>query len=255
MNSHNDIFIDIGHELMEAIQDSRERGTTLGTTGMGADGTSTSILDQLCEDIIIRRITEEDLPYNIVSEEIGKVNRNYQENLVIDPLDGTFNAENEIPFYSMSVAIMGEDFNNLMGAFVMDLASGSYYHATRKGGAYKNNKKINVSGKPRSAFIISTGLVGGIPEYLMFPKGRFRILGCASLEMSLVAEGVFDLMAYVGEKKAIRNVDIAASTLLVREAGGFVMNEQLKDLNMGLSLLEKSQVIAVSNRDLVVKKH
>ena len=73
--------------------------------------------------------------------------------------------------------------------------------------------------------------------------------------MSLVAEGVFDLMAYIGEKKAIRNVDIAASTLLLREAGGKVLNEKLEDLNMGLSLLEKSQVIAVSDEKLLERRH
>ncbi|EQD64600.1 bifunctional inositol-1 monophosphatase/fructose-1,6-bisphosphatase, partial [mine drainage metagenome] len=103
MAPNTKIFLEIGHEVMEAIKDSRERGITRGTTGMGADGTNTSVLDKVCEDIIIRRINEYDLPYNIVSEEIGFVDRGYNLNLVIDPLDGTFNAENEIPLYSMSV--------------------------------------------------------------------------------------------------------------------------------------------------------
>ena len=254
MKTNAEFFIDIGQEVMESIRESRENGEIRGTIGMGADGTTTSVLDQLCEDIIIGRITENDLPYNIVSEEIGKIERGYEQNLVIDPLDGTFNAENEIPLYSMSVAIMGDYFNSLDEALIMNLSNGSYYYAKKGAGAFKNSKKITVSKKRRNAYIISSGSVKEIPDYLKFAEGRFRILGCASLEMSLVAEGVFDLMAYIGGKKAIRNVDIAASTLLLREAGGLVLNEKLEDLNMGLSLLEKSQVIAISDEKLLERR-
>ena len=154
----------------------------------------------------------------------------------------------------MSVAIMGDYFNSLDEALIMNLSNGSYYYAKKGAGAFKNSKKITVSKKRRNAYIISSGSVTEIPDYLKFAEGRFRILGCASLEMSLVAEGVFDLMAYIGGKKAIRNVDIAASTLLLREAGGLVLNEKLEDLNMGLSLLEKSQVIAISDEKLLERR-
>ncbi|MCL4347757.1 MAG: hypothetical protein M1159_01475, partial [Candidatus Thermoplasmatota archaeon] len=81
MKTNAEFFIDIGHEVMESIRESRESGEIRGTTGIGADGTTTSVLDQLCEDIIIGRITENDLPYNIVSEEIGKIERGYEQNL------------------------------------------------------------------------------------------------------------------------------------------------------------------------------
>ena len=70
-------FIETGKYLMEEIHKLNDKNDRIGYTGMGADGTLTSRLDDLCESVIIERINDLDLPFNIVSEETGFTDRNY----------------------------------------------------------------------------------------------------------------------------------------------------------------------------------
>jgi fructose-1,6-bisphosphatase/inositol monophosphatase family enzyme len=82
-------------------------------------------------------------------------------------------------------------------------------------------------------------------------KDKVRSLGSASLEMCMVALGALDF--YVVGKEYIRVVDIAASTLILREAGGIVTNIFGIDLDMPFTLDERSSVVAACNEELVKK--
>jgi myo-inositol-1(or 4)-monophosphatase len=67
----------------------------------------------------------------------------------------------------------------------------------------------------------------------------------------MVAIGGLDY--YVVGKEYIRVVDIAASTLILREAGGVVTNIYGEELDMLFNLDERSSVIAACNTDIVKK--
>ena len=82
-------------------------------------------------------------------------------------------------------------------------------------------------------------------------KDKVRSLGSSSLEMCMVAIGALDF--FVIGKEFIRVVDIAASTLILREAGGLVTNIYGEELDMSFSLDERSSVVAACNEDLVKK--
>jgi fructose-1,6-bisphosphatase/inositol monophosphatase family enzyme len=56
---------------------------------IGADGTPTSNIDKVAEDVILDAVIEMDLPVNVLSEEAGLVDMGYPDTLVIDPIDGT----------------------------------------------------------------------------------------------------------------------------------------------------------------------
>ena len=69
--------------------------------------------------------------------------------------------------------------------------------------------------------------------------------------MCMVATGALDY--YVVGKEYIRVIDIAASTLFVREAGGIVTNIRGEQLDMEFNLGERSSVIAACNEDIINK--
>jgi fructose-1,6-bisphosphatase/inositol monophosphatase family enzyme len=239
-------FIETGNELIEKIDTLTLKEERTGYTGMGADGTLTSRLDRLCEDAIIKRVYDLDMPFNIVSEEVGFMDRHFEKNLVIDPLDGTYNAENQIPAYSMSIAVMKDDFNSLEEAIVINLATGNYFYAEKGKGAYRNQTKLRKTSERTGASVIYSLRGDNVPDFLREGIIRRRILGCASLEMGFVANNSIDYVAYIGKEKELRNVDIAAGVMLVKETGGFVLDQHLKPLNMGLDVRERRNMIALS---------
>ena len=56
---------------------------------------------------------------------------------------------------------------------------------------------------------------------------------------------------YIVGREYIRVTDIAASTLIVREAGGVVTNIYGEELDMSYSLDERSSIIAACNKELI----
>ena len=82
-------------------------------------------------------------------------------------------------------------------------------------------------------------------------KDKVRSMGSSSLEMCMVAIGALDF--FVIGKEFIRVVDIAASTLILREAGGIVKNIFGEELDMPFNLDERSSVVAACNEDLIRK--
>ncbi len=228
-------------------RDSKSAGEILK---IGADGTPTSRLDIVAEDQVFKYVKEEDLPFNILSEEYGYLDRGYGETLIVDPLDGSYNAENNIPFYSISLAVGRNNLGNIRLGFVMNLANGEYFWAERGKGAYAGQNKILRKKREESLGVISLGR--NVKDYVFSViknTRRIRSMGCASLEMIMVAEGTADFFIYdYGKKGVLRIIDIGASTLIVRETGGKVLDaDTLTDLQMNLDLMERRNVIAVSD--------
>jgi fructose-1,6-bisphosphatase/inositol monophosphatase family enzyme len=82
-------------------------------------------------------------------------------------------------------------------------------------------------------------------------------MGCASLEMCLVAQGSAQAhyMNCTNHSRMIRIVDIAASCLILREAGGEVVDLKGGKLDMELSLDDRKNFLAYGDpriRELVL---
>lgn len=250
MGDFLDDFSEIGNRIYESLRSPNGEYRNKNVVGIGADGTATHALDKVCEDIIVNYVEENDLPFNIMSEELGFLDRKYSETIVTDPLDGTFNAENKIPFYSVSIATMTDDFKSLTRGFIKDLARGDVYYAEKGKGSMHNGHSIRVSPVPVHGYSISVGSCSDVMRRKIIDlPGRHRSLGCASLEMALVAKGSVDMMAYVGKGSYIRNVDVAAGVILVREAGGVVVDPSGSEFNMGLDVTVRANIMAARNRE------
>ncbi|WP_018154530.1 MULTISPECIES: bifunctional NADP phosphatase/NAD kinase [Methanothermococcus] len=248
---------------------------------IGADGTPTKRIDLIAENIAINFLEK----YGgaiLISEEIGmkKIGNNEPEYIVVlDPIDGTYNALNDIPIYSVSVAMgkiksenlekyknYDELLNNstlsdLEVGVVKNIATGDIYYAQNGKGAYilkngeKQEKQIRVSEtknlKDSSVGVFSYGLS---PNTLAFIKDRkvrrIRLFGSIALEMSYVARGALD--AFINVNETTRLCDIAAGYIIIKEAGGKITNKDGKPINLKLNVNEKTSLI--SSNEILHKK-
>src|SRR3989304_2469099 len=94
------------HELADEV--SKAVGTFEGDAGaimgMGAYGTPTQAIDRVAEEAVLRYLAYNDSDLNVLSEEAGFVDRGGSWTLVLDPIDGTYNAVRGVPFYATSLA-------------------------------------------------------------------------------------------------------------------------------------------------------
>ncbi len=146
---------------------------------------------------------------------------------IVDPLDGTVNYAHHLPLYSVSIALV-EDYKLKFGAvFIPEIDE--LYWAERGEGAYLNGEKISVSSRDK---LSQSLLATGFPYDKHFSKrdnlenfGAFikrargvRRMGVASIDLCFVAAGRLD--GFWEEK--LKPGEVAAGTLIVREAGGIV---------------------------------
>ena len=141
---------------------------------------------------------------------------------VIDPLDGTVNYANGIPFFCVSIGLI-EAGRPVVGV-VLDPLRGDSYAATADGPATLNGLPVRASEKEALGdFVVSLAIIGrgGIArERRVAHEIRIsRRMGSAALALAYVASGRFD--AYVGNG-GLSLWDIAASGLIAERAGATV---------------------------------
>ncbi len=194
---------------------------------MGADGTPTEELDRLAENEILRVLDAEGVRWDLVSEEAGHVARGGDRKLVVDPIDGTLNALRHFPFSAVSLALGTDDLGGIELGLVRDLFRGTTYWAERGGGAFCDGRPIRTRPWNPRGDLLLVNLGNRATERSVDLAGRgrrIRSLGCASLEMMMVAQGSAD--AYLFENREaprnLRATDIAGAYRILLEAGGGV---------------------------------
>jgi len=243
-------------ELADAVQHAVAalEGDPSEVLGRGADGAPSTRIDRVAEETVLRVLDYEGAALNVLSEEAGYVDRGGKATLVLDPIDGTHNALRGVPAYSVSMAIGHERLSDIQEALVRDLVSGATYYAAKGGGALLNARPIRVR-RPVDLDDLVFGVYLGshaAPEAseVAHRARRVRALGAASLDLCLVARGALDLYymhsSIVNAK--LRVVDIAGAVLVVREAGGLVLDLKKKELDMALTSTARTDLVAVGDR-------
>lgn len=214
--------------------------------GIGADGTPTKMVDDIAEQEILRILRARKTGrLNLLSEEAGFVDLKGERLLVADPVDGTTNAARGIPFYCVSLAIGRKTLADVDVGLVQNLCTGDRYEAVAGQGATLNGRRLQVrapTGKD-AVWGVTHGKDATAPA-----SGVTRIFGASALEMCLVASGALD--GYHYPKPILRIIDVAASTLIVREAGGVVLDRAGADLDLPLSLVPRFGLTAAPTRDV-----
>jgi len=221
--------------------------------GLGADGTITKYVDKIAEEAALNYLNRSKIKVNVLSEEIGFLDNNSDYTFVLDPIDGTRNAYRGIPFYSVSIAIGKSKISDVEYGIVKNIPTGDIFTAEKKHGAFFNGNRIGTPEVPDKEPLSSLALGKNYDKVTLAlaRKDKVRSLGSASLEMCMVAIGALDY--YVIGKEYIRVVDIAASSLILREAGGIVTNICGEELDMPFDLNERSSVVAACSQEIVKK--
>jgi myo-inositol-1(or 4)-monophosphatase len=141
---------------------------------------------------------------------------------VVDPLDGTVNYANGIPFFCVSVALV-EGSRPVVGV-VLDPLRDDRFVATADGVATLNGVRVRASRKDDLGdFVVSLAVIGrgGIGRERRIAR-RIRIprrMGSAALALAYVAGGRFDAFVQNG---GLSLWDVAAAGLIAERAGATV---------------------------------
>jgi len=107
-------------EIFDIINSDRE--DLFEYQGIGFGGDNSLKIDLIAEKIFIDELS---VYGNIFSEESGFIDNKKDKTLVIDPIDGSSNISNGVPYYGSSVALKGEEVEK---SFVVNLANGDYFY-------------------------------------------------------------------------------------------------------------------------------
>lgn len=255
-------FQELGGKIAEQMK--QYVGTTDGALiiGKGAGGDLTLKLDKIAEDIIIDKLetlhNNFDLEFILVSEELGirKFGNDPDTHIIIDPLDGSFNARQGIPYYATSMALAtGKTVNDVVLGYVQNLANGDEFHAIKGAAAFVNGQQIKDKDVeiPRAFVFEAAHNKAGLKrvEPLLDMFERARCLGSTALDICYLAAGNIDIFFYPIPS---RTIDYVAGKVILEEVGGVItgmLGENLDELTLDL---EKTLPIVAAGNPVNMKK-
>lgn len=173
----------------------------------------------------------------IVGEELQPELARGGRSWVVDPVDGTTNFLHRFPPWSVSIAAV-ED-GRAVAAVVVDVERGHEYSAALGQGAWRHGERLRVSTiiEPAQA-LIGTGFpfkdLSGMDDYVegfrrvAAATAGIRRAGSAAMDLCWVAAGSLDAFW----EQQLAPWDIAAGTLIVREAGGLITDFTGRDIGV-----------------------
>ncbi|MFN8564697.1 MAG: inositol monophosphatase family protein [Anaerolineae bacterium] len=206
--------------------------------------------DHASEAVIVPALRDLFPAYPIISEEGGGGDDNASAEYAwyVDPVDGTTNFANNIPFFSVSIALAARDLTPVVGV-VYNPVSGELFSAARGFGASLNGTPIHVA---RLAALSRAVLSSGFPTQrhtladnnihqwttMLMEVRDLRRFGSAALELAFVAAGRLDGFW----ERHIHSWDCLAGLLMVQEAGG-----RTSDYDGGVDALYTGASIVATN--------
>lgn len=186
-------------------------------------------MDMRAEQTVVETLLRAFPDHGILAEEGSTRESESPFRWIIDPLDGTTNYAHGYPCFAVSIAL--ESAGEVIAGVVYDPMREELFSACKGEGAHLNANPLHVSG---TGSLIQSLLATGFPydrsvskknnlnhfSDLLMASQEVRRDGSAALDLCSVAAGRFDGF---WELK-LKPWDVAAGTLIVREAGGTVSN-------------------------------
>ncbi len=245
------IAIRISSEAAALLRDyACNREYTRGTNG------ETIVADRVAEDYIVNSLRDEGLKVRGISEERGRFGDGDLV-VVIDPLDGSSNYSNCIPWASVSIAFaVGNKLSNVIAGSIAPVFFGDPISFSKERGCYEGG--VRVTRLDHSSNMVFAYVEDPVIAYRMlgFFKDmggniKIRGLGSAALEIAYVALG--RALLFIDARSRLRNVDVAASVGIVRECGGEVYNSHGEPLEATLDdVVMVGNIVASLDRSLAL---
>ncbi|RMG60214.1 MAG: inositol-phosphate phosphatase [Gammaproteobacteria bacterium] len=213
-----------------------------------ADQSPVTVADVETERTIRAIILEAFPDHGFFGEETGKVNEEAEYNWLIDPIDGTKSFVRHYPFFSTQIALMHG--NELVLGVSNAPLFGELAYAEKGRGAWLNDEPVQVSGETTLA---GTSLSMGNIATLAGQPSRWNALGEIVQSVNrtrgygdfyhyhLLAAGKIDAVV----ESDVNILDIAALSVIVREAGGVFTDLEGQPLT-----LATTSVLAASSAEL-----
>ena len=193
-------------------------------------------VDLESERIILDLLTAEFPQFSVLSEESAPVERDSDYTWVVDPIDGTRNFAEGIPHFCVVVALARG--REVVAGVTYDPMKDELYTAQEGQGAFLNGARLAVSRReavPDSILGFDLGYVdekAGLAldmVRLLWPGIQgMRLMGSSALGIAYAAAGRLDIYFH----HHLSPWDIASGLLLVREAGGQVVDKQGKPADL-----------------------
>lgn len=191
-----------------------------------------SAADKRADKILREELSKTRPSFGFLTEEGADIKGDGEHRWIIDPLDGTTNFLHAVPHFAISIAL--EKAGEVVAAFVYNPVYDEIYWAEKGAGAFTaRSGRLRVSARRDfSTCLIATGIpFMGVDESAMPRFQRemaaialkcsgIRRMGSAALDLAYVAAGRFDAFW----ERGLSPWDTAAGLLLVREAGGMVVD-------------------------------
>src|SRR3954466_1171130 len=187
-----------------------------------------TMADKRAEELLYADLTKSRPGYGFIGEEGGtREGADKSHTWIVDPLDGTTNFLHGIPHFAISIGLQRE--GTMIAGLIYNPANEELYLAERGKGAFLNDQRIRVAARRQlNECVIACGLphIGRGDHELsrqemaaLQPRvAGLRRFGAASLDMAFIAAGRLD--GYW--ERNLQAWDMAAGTIIVREAGGIV---------------------------------
>ena len=251
MDEMNIAFLDAAVEAARiggsVLRDYAARRTpiTIGLKGLNDYVTE---VDHSSERAIVEFLRGRFPEHSIVAEESEELARDKRYRWFIDPLDGTTNFIHGLPIYAVSVGLSVD--GKIVAGAVYDPVRDEMFHAVAGGGAFMNKETIHVTERDSlKGALLATGFPfrahGRLKEYLrsletfILETAGIRRAGSASLDLCYTACGRYDGFW----EMSLSPWDIAAGSLIVREAGGAATDFLGRD-----GYLKSGNVVAANRR-------
>lgn len=223
MPSYLETAVDIAREASDLLNEFARNRPAFELKG---EHDLVTAADRASEALIVARLQAAYPTHHILAEEGGDTLGSSEYKWYVDPLDGTTNFAHGFPQYNVTLAL--EHKGELIAGVIADPTRGEVFTAERGGGAFLNGERMHVSKAARlNVALAGTGFpsrkrhkninVHFFHQVSMVTHG-VRRAGAAALDLAYVACGRLDMFW----EFSLNPWDIAAGTLMIREAGGEV---------------------------------
>jgi fructose-1,6-bisphosphatase/inositol monophosphatase family enzyme len=238
-----DALLDLFASICDATADVLRRTTDWGESGRRP---GQYLVDLDSDDVCVAPLLG--AGYSVLSEESGLQHPPSGPSplgtVVVDPLDGSTNASLGLPWCATSLCLVVE--GELSVATVANLVTGARYAAVRGAGATLDGRPLRVG--TATTLPDAVVAVSGLPDH-HYGWRQFRAMGASALDVSAVASGTFD--GFVDMSPDAHGVwDYLGAALVVREAGGMIVDAMGRELTV-LDHTARRTPVAATSRSLL----
>lgn len=208
--------------------------------------------DVAVENFLKEKFGKEFKDFNLIAEESDNSNIEFNNSIIIDPIDGTTNFVNKVPHTAISVGVYKnkKPYIGIVYNPILD----ELYTAVVGEGAYCNGEKLQVSLEDNfHKALLSTGfpytsgtceddlndVIKKIKDIL--PNCQdIRRLGSAALDLCYVARGTYE--GYY--EMNLKAWDVSAGLIILQEAGGKVSTINGEEY----TLFEDKYIVATNSK-------